>query len=117
MSWNVACPRRILHRARHRDRLLDHLRDTIQGRIMVLASALPSDDSRIHSRRWRDNPPLLTSMARVNGRNEEALQSLAKLRSLPTSDRRVRQEYMDILVEVFFAQFVQDNGFRYQYAA
>jgi hypothetical protein len=51
------------------------------------------------------------------GRNEEALQSLAKLHSLLTSDRRVRQEYMDILVEVFFAQFVQDNGFRYQYAA
>ncbi|GLI77766.1 hypothetical protein PoHVEF18_006060 [Penicillium ochrochloron] len=48
------------------------------------------------------------------GHNEEAFQSLAKLRSLLTSDKRVRQEYMDILVEVCFAQFVQDNGFRYQ---
>jgi len=38
------------------------------------------------------------------GRNEEALQSLAKLRSLPASDRRVRQEYMDIQAEVRFHQ-------------
>lgn len=38
------------------------------------------------------------------GRNEEALQSLAKLRNLPTSDRRVRQEYMDIQAEVRFHQ-------------
>ncbi|KAJ5670066.1 uncharacterized protein N7477_005429 [Penicillium maclennaniae] len=34
------------------------------------------------------------------GRNEEALQSLATLRNLPTSDRRVRQEYMEIQSEV-----------------
>ncbi|KAJ5432317.1 uncharacterized protein N7458_011473 [Penicillium daleae] len=38
------------------------------------------------------------------GRNEEALQSLSKLRNLPASDRRVRQEYMEILVEVRFHQ-------------
>ncbi|KAJ6113871.1 hypothetical protein N7523_007188 [Penicillium sp. IBT 18751x] len=38
------------------------------------------------------------------GRNEEALQSLAKLRNLPTSDRRVRQEYREIQSEVRFHQ-------------
>ncbi|OQE20523.1 hypothetical protein PENSTE_c013G03073 [Penicillium steckii] len=38
------------------------------------------------------------------GRNEEALNSLAKLRSLPASDRRIRQEYLDILSEVAFHQ-------------
>ncbi|KAJ5662691.1 hypothetical protein N7462_011617 [Penicillium macrosclerotiorum] len=38
------------------------------------------------------------------GRNEESLQSLSKLRNLPTTDRRVRQEYMDILAEVRFHQ-------------
>lgn len=35
-------------------------------------------------------------------RNEEALHSLSRLRRLPTTDRRVRQEYMDILAEVRF---------------
>lgn len=38
------------------------------------------------------------------GRNEEALQSLCKLRNLPEADRRVRQEYMDIQAEVRFHQ-------------
>ncbi|KAJ5234402.1 uncharacterized protein N7469_003570 [Penicillium citrinum] len=38
------------------------------------------------------------------GRNEEALNSLAKLRNLPASDRRIRQEYLDILSEVKFHQ-------------
>ncbi|KAL4970490.1 sugar porter family MFS transporter [Aspergillus stella-maris] len=36
------------------------------------------------------------------GRNEEALKTLSRLRKLPTTDRRVRQEYMDILAEVRF---------------
>ncbi|EAW11251.1 putative MFS monosaccharide transporter [Aspergillus clavatus NRRL 1] len=36
------------------------------------------------------------------GRNEEALESLSKLRRLPTSDKRVRQEYLDIQAEVRF---------------
>ncbi|BCS24187.1 sugar porter family MFS transporter [Aspergillus puulaauensis] len=35
-------------------------------------------------------------------RNEEALHSLSRLRRLPTTDRRVRQEYMDIFAEVRF---------------
>lgn len=35
-------------------------------------------------------------------RNEEALQSLSKLRRLPESDSRVRQEYLDIQAEVRF---------------
>lgn len=39
-----------------------------------------------------------------NGRNAEALQSLSKLRQLPDSDRRVRQEFMDIQAEVRFHQ-------------
>ena len=38
------------------------------------------------------------------GRKEEALNSLAKLRNLPASDRRIRQEYLDILSEVAFHQ-------------
>ncbi|KAA8642656.1 sugar porter family MFS transporter [Aspergillus tanneri] len=38
------------------------------------------------------------------GRNEDALRSLSKLRNLPTTDRRVRQEYMDIQAEVRFHQ-------------
>jgi MFS family permease len=38
------------------------------------------------------------------GRNEEALQSLCKLRRLPPSDKRVRQEYLDIQAEVRFHQ-------------
>lgn len=35
-------------------------------------------------------------------RNEEALHSLSKLRRLPDSDKRVRQEYLDIQAEVRF---------------
>ncbi|KAI9044111.1 sugar porter family MFS transporter [Aspergillus affinis] len=38
------------------------------------------------------------------GRNDEALESLARLRRLPTSDKRVRQEYLDIQAEVRFHQ-------------
>ncbi|KAJ5872106.1 General substrate transporter [Penicillium soppii] len=38
------------------------------------------------------------------GRNDEALESLARLRSLPTSDRRIRQEFLDIQAEVRFHQ-------------
>ncbi|KAJ5972600.1 General substrate transporter [Penicillium vulpinum] len=38
------------------------------------------------------------------GRDEEALASLCRLRSLPASDRRVRQELMDIQAEVRFHQ-------------
>ncbi|KAE8365597.1 general substrate transporter [Aspergillus caelatus] len=37
-------------------------------------------------------------------RYEEALQSLAKLRRLPTTDKRVRQEFLDIQAEVRFHQ-------------
>ena len=36
------------------------------------------------------------------GRNDEALTNLAKLRQLPPTDRRVRQEHIDILAEVAF---------------
>ncbi|KAI9722624.1 MAG: hypothetical protein M1812_001555 [Candelaria pacifica] len=36
------------------------------------------------------------------GRDQEALQSLGKLRQLPTSDQRVRQEWYDIRAEVAF---------------
>lgn len=36
------------------------------------------------------------------GRNEEALQSLTKLRRLPASDKRVYQEYLDIRAEAMF---------------
>lgn len=35
-------------------------------------------------------------------RYDETLQSLSKLRRLPTSDKRVRQEYLDIQAEVRF---------------
>lgn len=38
------------------------------------------------------------------GRDEEALLSLSKLRSLPPTDRRVRQELLDIQAEVRFHQ-------------
>lgn len=38
------------------------------------------------------------------GRKEEALQSLCKLRNLPETDRRIRQEFMDIQAEVQFHQ-------------
>lgn len=38
------------------------------------------------------------------GRNEEALESLCKLRNLPPTDRRIRQEYLDIQAEVRFHQ-------------
>lgn len=37
-------------------------------------------------------------------RYEEALQSLSKLRRLPTTDKRVRQEFLDIQAEVRFHQ-------------
>lgn len=40
------------------------------------------------------------------GRNEEALANLSKLRQLPATDKRVRQEYTDILAEVTFHQEV-----------
>ncbi|KAH1970641.1 hypothetical protein KXV80_000572 [Aspergillus fumigatus] len=40
----------------------------------------------------------------AKGRNEEALQSLSKLRRLPPSDKRIRQEYLDIQAEVRFHQ-------------
>lgn len=36
------------------------------------------------------------------GRKDEALVNLAKLRQLPTSDRRVRQEWIDIIAETTF---------------
>ena len=36
------------------------------------------------------------------GRDQDALQSLAKLRQLPTSDHRVRQEWYDIRAEAAF---------------
>jgi MFS family permease len=35
-------------------------------------------------------------------RNDEALQSLCKLRRLPASDKRIRQEFLDIQAEVRF---------------
>lgn len=38
------------------------------------------------------------------GRDQEALTSLAKLRQLPTSDPRVRREWMDIRAEAVFHQ-------------
>ncbi|RAK73004.1 sugar porter family MFS transporter [Aspergillus fijiensis CBS 313.89] len=38
------------------------------------------------------------------GREEEALQSLSRLRQLPATDKRVRQEFMDIKAEVRFHQ-------------
>ncbi|KAJ5476066.1 General substrate transporter [Penicillium sp. IBT 31633x] len=38
------------------------------------------------------------------GRDEEALESLCRLRALPASDRRIRQELMDIQAEVRFHQ-------------
>ncbi|CAG8101143.1 unnamed protein product [Penicillium nalgiovense] len=38
------------------------------------------------------------------GRDEEALDSLCRLRSLPASDKRIRQELMDIQAEVRFHQ-------------
>jgi MFS family permease len=38
------------------------------------------------------------------GRDTEALESLCRLRSLPASDKRVRQELMDIQAEVRFHQ-------------
>ncbi|CAG8921657.1 unnamed protein product [Penicillium salamii] len=38
------------------------------------------------------------------GRDEEALESLSRLRSLPASDRRIRQELLDIQAEVRFHQ-------------
>lgn len=38
------------------------------------------------------------------GRGKEALESLCRLRSLPVTDRRIRQELMDIQVEVRFCQ-------------
>lgn len=38
------------------------------------------------------------------GRNEEATQSLCKLRNLPATDRRIRQELLDIQAEVQFHQ-------------
>ncbi|KAA8644203.1 hypothetical protein EYZ11_004674 [Aspergillus tanneri] len=38
------------------------------------------------------------------GRNEEALESLSRLRRLPSSDKRVRLEYLDIQAEVRFHQ-------------
>lgn len=40
----------------------------------------------------------------AKGRVEEALQSLSKLRQLPPSDKRVRQELLDIKAEVRFHQ-------------
>ncbi|KAL4955806.1 general substrate transporter [Aspergillus filifer] len=38
------------------------------------------------------------------GRNDEALQSLSKLRRLPTTDHRIQQELLDIKIEVRFHQ-------------
>lgn len=38
------------------------------------------------------------------GRDEEALHSLSRLRSLPVTDRRIRQELLDIQAEVRFHQ-------------
>ncbi|KAI9926716.1 hypothetical protein MW887_003810 [Aspergillus wentii] len=38
------------------------------------------------------------------GRNEEALQTLSKLRKLPPTDDRIRQEFIDIQAEVRFHQ-------------
>ncbi|OOF98884.1 hypothetical protein ASPCADRAFT_204595 [Aspergillus carbonarius ITEM 5010] len=40
----------------------------------------------------------------AKGREEEALHSLSRLRQLPTSDKRVRQELLDIRAEVRFHQ-------------
>lgn len=43
------------------------------------------------------------------GRDDEALESLARLRRLPTSDYRVQTEHRGILTEVKFQQLVQEK--------
>lgn len=43
------------------------------------------------------------------GRNDEALQSLAKLRRLPETDERVQIEWRGIMAEVEFQKVLQDR--------
>ncbi|KAJ3568679.1 hypothetical protein NPX13_g6337 [Xylaria arbuscula] len=43
------------------------------------------------------------------GRNDECLESLAKLRGLPTDDARVQKEYRLIIIEVEFQRAIQER--------
>lgn len=96
---------RILYRPRNRDRLLDHLWYQIYGWRVVLETSLPAaNGSRLCSHRRRRDSPLLPRWLASKDRYEEALQSLSKLRRLPTTDKRVRQEFLDIQAEVRFHQ-------------
>ena len=64
MPWYAASARRMVHCARDRHCLLDHVRHSIHGRRMVLASALPPpDDSRFYPCRRCHYSPFLASLA------------------------------------------------------
>lgn len=43
------------------------------------------------------------------GRNDECLESLARLRGLPTDDARVQKEYRLIIIEVEFQRAIQER--------
>jgi hypothetical protein len=43
------------------------------------------------------------------GKSDEALVSIANLRQLPVSDRRVRQEWIDIVAETTFQKEVMEE--------
>ena len=107
--------------------VLDHIRHTLYGRRVGLATSLSASIDSWSCSWIRDSvPSILVSLLnrglsaipkerselRVRtyrprwlvskGRDAEALQALAKLRRLPTIDTRIQQEWFDIRAEVAF---------------
>lgn len=68
MPRHASRPRRILHRPRHRDRLLDHFWDPVHGRRMGMAAAIsPANGPGLHPCRRSTSTPILAAVACLQG--------------------------------------------------
>ncbi|KAK6198362.1 RNA binding protein, heterogenous nuclear RNP-K like protein [Pestalotiopsis sp. IQ-011] len=97
--YAVGAPR-ALDRHCYSHLLLHHIRHEIYRWGLVLEIALSHPNvSRSGSRGRRPLSPLLAALARLQGRDDEALQVLAKLRGFPVTDHRVLREWIEIRAE------------------